>query len=58
MNFNPATLTNKELIRMAENMPVTRELVEELVKRFDSARNIIDILRERICRPQQPNRIR
>lgn len=34
MNFNPATLTNKELIRMAENMPVTRELVEELVKRL------------------------
>jgi len=37
MDFNPATLTDKELIRMADGLAVTRELVMELVKRLAQA---------------------
>ena len=58
MDFNPATLTDKELIRMADGLAVTRELVTELVKRFNNAKNSIDTLREHINKPKHPNRAR
>jgi len=37
MDFNPATLTDDELIRMASGLAVTRELVMELAKRLARA---------------------
>ena len=37
MDFNPANLTDDELIRMADSLAVTRELVVELAKRLAQA---------------------
>lgn len=46
MDFNPANLTDDELIRMADSLAVTRELVVELATRFNKSINTINILEE------------
>lgn len=58
MDFDPANLTDDELIRMADSLAVTRELVMELAKRLKTVKNRIDVVRAHINGPKKSNRIR